>query len=166
MDILSRKIVGWQVYDRESSEYAADVLEATCIAEKVQKDQLILHSDNASPMKGATMLVTLQKLGVIPSFSRPTVSNDNPYSEALFRTIKYTPKYPEKPFISLEMAREWLAKFVHWYNHEHLHSGIKFITPIQRHEGRDEEVLKHRKKVYLKAKKPSLQMESRNKKLG
>lgn len=153
MDIYSRKIVGWQVYDRESSEYAADVLEAICIAEGVQKNQLILHSDNGSPMKGATMLVTLQKLGVIPSFSRPSVSNDNPYSESLFRTVKYTPKYPEKPFANLETAREWMAEFVQWYNHEHLHSGIKFVTPIQRHEGRDEKILKHRKEVYLKAKK-------------
>jgi transposase InsO family protein len=79
MDIYSRKIVGWQVYDRENSEYASDVLEATCIEENIKKDQVILHSDNGSPMKGATMLATLQKLGVIPSFNRPSVSNDNPF---------------------------------------------------------------------------------------
>lgn len=151
MDIYSRKIVGWQVYDKESSEYAADILEATCSAEGIQKGQLTLHSDNGSPMKGATMLVTLQKLGVIPSFSRPAVSNDNPYSESLFRTVKYTPKYPEKPFANLEMAREWVAEFIQWYNHEHLHSGIQFISPMQRHEGRDDEILKGRKEVYLKA---------------
>ncbi len=86
MDIYSRKIVRWKVYDRESSEYTSDVLEATCLEEGIEKNQLILHSDNGSPMKGATMLATLQKLGVIPSFSRSSVSNDhiqNHYLERL-----------------------------------------------------------------------------------
>lgn len=152
MDIYSRKIVGWQVYDRENSEYASDVLEATCIEENIKKDQVILHSDNGSPMKGATMLATLQKLGVIPSFSRPSVSNDNPYSEALFKTLKYMPMYPERPFASLQDAREWVNKFVKWYNNEHFHSGIKFITPIQRHVGEDDKILRKRTAVYLKAK--------------
>lgn len=152
MDVYSRKIVGWQVYDRESSEYASDVLEAACLEEGIKKNQVILHSDNGSPMKGATMLATLQKLGVIPSFSRPSVSNDNPYSEALFRTLKYTPMYPEKPFETLLTAREWVSKFVSWYNYQHLHSGIKFVTPIQRHQGHEEEILRQRTDVYLKAK--------------
>lgn len=152
MDIYSRKIVGWQVYDRESAEYASDVLEAACIEENIKRDQVILHSDNGSPMKGATMLATLQKLGVVPSFSRPSVSNDNPYSEALFKTLKYTPMYPEKPFASLQAAREWVNKFIEWYNYHHMHSGIKFITPIQRHKGHDEAILKKRTEVYLKAK--------------
>ena len=152
MDIYSRKIVGWQVYDRESAEYASDVLEAACIKEDIKKDQVILHSDNGSPMKGATMLATLQKLGVIPSFSRPSVSNDNPYSEALFKTIKYTPMYLEKPFTSLQAARDWVCKFIEWYNNHHLHSEIKFTTPVQRHEGYDEKILQQRTEVYLKAK--------------
>ncbi|KKL12802.1 hypothetical protein LCGC14_2532120 [marine sediment metagenome] len=152
MDIYSRKIVGWQVYERESSEYASDILEDACLTEGIKKNQVILHSDNGSPMKGATMLATLQKLGVIPSFSRPSVSNDNPYSEALFRTLKYTPMYPEKPFESLLAAREWVRRFVSWYNYQHLHSGIKFVTPIQRHQGDEEEILRQRTEVYLKAK--------------
>lgn len=152
MDIFSRKIVGYQVYSKESSAYAADVLEATCIEEGIEKEQLTLHSDNGSPMKGATMLATLQQLGVIPSFSRPGVSNDNPYSEALFRTLKYTPMYPSKPFESLEKARKWVDQFVDWYNKEHLHSGIKFVTPEQRHKGLDEEILRQREEVYRKAK--------------
>ena len=113
---------------------------------------MILHSDNGSPMKGATMLATLQRLGVIPSFSRPSVSNDNPYSEALFRTLKYTSMYPEKPFETLQAAREWMSKFIVWYNDQHLHSGIKFTTPSQRHKGYDDEVLKQRTEVYIKAK--------------
>ena len=104
-------------------------------------------------MKGATMLATLQRLGVIPSFSRPSVSNDNPYSEALFRTLKYTSMYPEHPFSDLEDARNWVSTFVKWYNNEHLHSGIKFVTPEQRHRGVDEEILKFRDKVYNKARK-------------
>jgi transposase InsO family protein len=128
------------------------VLEAACLEEGVKKNQVLLHSDNGSPMKGATMLATLQRLGVIPSFSRPSVSNDNPYSEALFRTLKYSSIYPEKPFESLQTAREWVNKFVKWYNYQHLHSGIKFTTPEQRHNGDDEKILKDRTKVYLKAK--------------
>jgi len=153
MDVYSRKIVGWQVYERESSQSAADVLEAACLNEKIQKESLILHSDNGSPMKGATLLVTLQRLGVIPSYSRPGVSNDNPYSEALFKTLKYSPKYPERPFDSLNEAREWVAFFVKWYNEDHLHSGIKFTTPNQRHKGLDVNILANRNQVYLEAKR-------------
>lgn len=152
LDIYSRKAVGWQVYDRESSELASDVLESACWEEKVDRGHLYLHSDNGGPMKGATMLVTLQRLGVIPSFSRPSVSNDNPYSEALFRTLKYRPTYPEKPFSSLEEARNWVSKFIKWYNTEHLHSGIKFVSPETRHQGLDEDILKLRDQVYKEAK--------------
>ncbi len=98
------------------------------------------------------MLATLQQLGVIPSFSRPSVSNDNPYSESLFRTLKYRPEYPEQPFSGLKAARDWVRFFVNWYNKEHLHSAIKFITPEQRHAGKDEEILTNRKEVYQQAK--------------
>lgn len=153
LDIYSRKIVGWQIYKAENSEHASDVLEAACLSEGIKKDQVILHSDNGSPMKGATMLVTLQRLGVIPSFSRPGVSNDNPYSEALFRTLKYGPKYPEKGFESLSKAREWVASFIEWYNREHLHSGIKFVTPEQRHKRLDKAILNQRDLVYQEARK-------------
>ncbi len=153
MDIYSRKVVGYQVYEKESSDYAADILEEIYIKEKVSKDRVILHSDNGSPMKGATMLATLQRLGVIPSFSRPGVSNDNPFSESLFRTLKYHPTYPFKPFSSLAEAREWVYHFVRWYNTEHLHSGIKFVTPDQRHSGEDVKILKNRSEVYALAKR-------------
>jgi transposase InsO family protein len=123
-----------------------------CQREGIKSDQVTLHSDNGSPMKGATMLATLQQLGVIPSFSRPSVSNDNPYSESLFRTLKYRPEYPEKPFAGLVAARDWVQSFVHWYNTEHFHSAIKFITPEQRHAGEDREILEKRKAVYEQAK--------------
>jgi hypothetical protein len=99
-------------------------------------------------MKGSTMLAMMQRLGVRPSFSRPSVSNDNPFSESLFRTLKYCPLYPTAPFASLDAAREWVATFVHWYNHEHLHSGIRFTTPASRHAGTDSAILHNRDRVY------------------
>lgn len=152
MDIYSRKIVGWQVYQEESSALAADLMRDICARERVERHQVTLHSDNGSPMKGATMLATLQQLGIIPSFSRPSVSNDNPYSESLFRTLKYRPEYPEKPFVNLQTARAWVMDFVGWYNHKHLHSSIKFVTPAQRHRGEDVTILAKRETLYRRAK--------------
>lgn len=152
LDIYSRKIVGWQVYEKESSALAADLMTDICRREGVTRDQVILHSDNGSPMKGATLLATLQELGIIPSFSRPSVSNDNPYSESLFRTLKYRPEYPEQAFKDLTAARAWVQAFVDWYNTEHLHSSIHFVTPEQRHTGEDVTILAKRKQVYLQAK--------------
>lgn len=152
LDIYSRKIVGWQVYDNESSALAADLMRDICQQENIEKNKVILHSDNGSPMKGATLLATLQELGIMPSFSRPSVSNDNPFSESAFRTLKYRPNYPEKPFDGLLSARHWVAKFVAWYNQEHLHSAIKFVTPEQRHNGVDTDILKARNEVYRRAK--------------
>ena len=148
LDIFSRKIVGWQVYEEESSALAGDMLRDLCHREGIQSDQLILHSDNGSPMKGATMLATLQQLGVMPSLSRPAVSNDNPYSESLFKTLKYRPKYPLKPFDGVSEARDWVTGLVEWYNHEHRHSAIRFVTPAQRHEGLDEDLLNNRQAIY------------------
>jgi len=114
----------------------------------MQSEQLILHSDNGSPMKGSSMLATLQQLGVMPSFSRPSVSNDNPYSESLFKTLKYRPKYPLKPFADVTAARQWVTELVACYNHEHRHSAICFVTPAQRHEGLDDKLLDNRKALY------------------
>jgi transposase InsO family protein len=151
MDIYSRKVVGWQVYDNESSALAAELMIDICLREGIERQQVTLHSDNGSPMKGATMLATLQQLGVIPSFSRPSVSNDNPYSESLFRTLKYQPTYPEQPFIDLLSARQWVKGFVEWYNSDHLHSAIKFVSPGQRHAGLDREILAKRTQVYKQA---------------
>jgi putative transposase len=152
MDIYSRKIVGWQAHNNESSALASDLMVDICRRENIQRNQVVLHSDNGSPMKGATMLATLQKLGVMPSFSRPSVSNDNPYSESLFRTLKYRPGYPEKKFTGLADARTWIISFVNWYNDEHCHSGIKFVTPAMRHQNKDTEILAKRHAVYEKAK--------------
>jgi putative transposase len=128
LDIYSRKIVGWQVHEQELSVLAADLIVDICLREGIKPAQVVLHSHNGRPMKGATMLATLQELGVVPSFSRLSLSNDNPYSESLFKTLKYRPEYPEHKFADLHAAREWVGEFVTWYNHHHLHSGIKFIT--------------------------------------
>lgn len=152
MDVFSRKIVGWQIYETESSELASEVMRDICERENIAPQQVVLHSDNGSPMKGATMLATLQALGVMPSFSRPAVSNDNPYSESLFKTLKYRPNYPSRAFESLLAARQWVQTFVHWYNHEHCHSAIRFVTPHERHAGQDSAVLSKRVDVYEAAK--------------
>lgn len=148
-DIWSRAIVGWAVHETESAEFAAEAMKR--ITAEMGAKNVRLHADNGGPMKGATMLATLQKLGVIPSFSRPSVSNDNPYSESLFKTLKYRASYPDN-FASIEHAQEWVTGFVAWYNNVHLHSGIKFVTPMQRHTGRDQEILKIRNATYEKAK--------------
>lgn len=151
MDVYSRKIVGWEIHERESPEYSSNLLRMTCESEGIDRDQLVVHADNGGPMKGATMLATMQKLGVMPSFSRPSVSNDNPFSEALFKTMKYCPHFPSEPFINIESARAWVSAFVLWYNDEQLHSGISFTTPSSRHSGADEMVLANRDVVYRKA---------------
>ena len=148
MDIFSRKIVGYEVHETESMESSSRLIDKICITENIKKEQLVLHSDNGGAMKGATMLATLYKLGVIPSFSRPRVSDDNPYSESLFKTLKYCPEYPNGPFESIEHARTWCDQFVNWYNNKHLHSGIKFVTPNDRHNGNEDAILRRRKIVY------------------
>ena len=152
LDVFSRKIVGHEVQEAESAELASLLMRRTSLAEGLAGRPLVLHSDNGSAMKGATMLATLENLGVVASFSRPRVSNDNPYAEALFRTCKYRPDYPRKAFASLDEARAWTQQFVRWHNHGHKHSGLKFVTPAQRHSGVATTVLAQRESVYAQAK--------------
>ena len=152
LDLFSRKVVGWQVYDEENADLGAEVILDICKREQVLQKQVVLHSDNGNPMKGATMLATLQRLGVMPSFSRPSVSNDNPYSESLFKTLKYRPSYPSQAFVDLAAARKWVGSFVDWYNNEHRHSAIRFVTPGQRHANQDQPLLRRRKVIYEAAK--------------
>jgi transposase InsO family protein len=152
MDIYSRKIVGWEIHENETAEHASLLIRKACLVEGVCEKGLVLHSDNGSPMKGATMLATLQRLGIVPSFSRPSVSNDNPYSESLFGTMKYTPAFPSKPFESKDAARAWVHDFVRWYNNDHRHSGIRFVTPSERHSSEEQAILDKRKAVYEAAK--------------
>lgn len=152
VDVFSRRVMGWEVHEVESAENAAALIRRA--AQQAGNPQgLTLHSDNGGPMKGATLLATLQWLGVVPSFSRPRVSDDNPFSEALFRTLKYRPSFPDKPFASLEAARSWVASFVDWYNGQHRHSAIRFVTPDERHFGRESQVLSGRTEVYQRARR-------------
>ncbi len=152
IDLFSRKIVGWEIWESEEAKYAEELIKRAVLSEKIQGKPLVLHSDNGSPMKAATFQVLLEKLGIQSSYSRPRVSNDNPYSEATFRTLKYRPEYPYNGFETKEIAREWALKFVHWYNCIHLHSGINFVTPEQCHTGVYIDVLNKRKEVYEQAK--------------
>jgi putative transposase len=152
-DIWSRKIVGWAVHEEESMDWSARLIDETATRLGCDRSGLVLHSDNGGPMKGSTMLATLQRLGIVESFSRPHVSDDNPYSEALFRTLKYRPAYPRGAFTSIEAARHWVEDFVVWYNTEHLHSAISFVTPDDRHAGEDEAILVERREIYEAARK-------------
>jgi len=162
MDVWSRKIVASTVYLKESNDYSARLFLKTCLTHDVDPKGLVLHSDNGGPMKGATMLATLQRLGVVPSFSRPQVSDDNPYSESLFRTMKYRPGYPNQPFSSLAAAQTWVDGFVTWYNTEHLHSSIRFVTPDDRHFGREQSILASRRDLYERARLKNPNRWSRN----
>lgn len=150
LDLYSRKIVGWEVQASESGDHAATLLRRTALSEGIQtwRQPLVLHSDNGSPMKSATLLATLQWLGVTPSHSRPRVSNDNAFAESVFRTCKYRPEYPSAGFADLDEARAWVMRFVQWYNTEHRHSGLNFVTPEQRHTGRAEGIMTQRIEVY------------------
>jgi len=152
LDVYSRKIVAWTVESEESQDLAVDMMERAIREHGVPENTLVIHADNGGPMKGSTMVATLQRLGIVPSFSRPRVSDDNAYAEALFKTLKYRPGYPRKPFESIEAARLWVEDFVRWYNTEHLHSAIRYVTPDDRHAGRDAAILAARKAVYRDAK--------------
>jgi putative transposase len=151
-DIFSRMIVGWAVEPVESAEHSARLIDWACQEHGIAKGKLTLHADNGPPVKGATLLATLERLGVAPSFSRPRVSDDNPYSESLFKTLKYRPSYPETAFSGIAHAREWVSRFVQWYNTEHFHSAIRFVTPSCRHLGLDKAILQKRSAVYEQAK--------------
>jgi len=153
LDLYSRKIVGWEVHATDSSDHAAHLVRRTALAEEIHSEEIkpVLHGDNGSTVKATTVLAMLQWLGIKPSYSRPRVSDDNAYAEALFRTAKYRPEFPAGGFNDLEETRLWGAQFVYWYNFEHRHSGIKYVTPAQRHAGEDIEILRVRHELYAKA---------------
>jgi integrase-like protein len=131
--------------------HAAELFQRVCAASRLDPRGLVLHSDNGKPMRGSTMLATLQWLGVVPSFSRPHVANDNPYSEALFRTLKHAAVYPQLPFADAETGRSWITRFVAWYNGQHRHSAIRYVTPNQRHFGLEGAILARRRSLYQRA---------------
>lgn len=152
VDIFSRKIVGYEVYEKESGDYASQLLQRTLLKEQCFNKPIVLHSDNGAPMKSYTLKAKMEELGVLSSYSRPRVSNDNPYSEALFRTLKYCPQWPSEGFLSLDEARVWVENFVTWYNTVHRHSQIGFVTPQQKHQGNDIVLMEKRIAVYQEAK--------------
>lgn len=146
-DIYSRKIVGYEVHEQECGKLASELVQRCMLQEQCFNQPLVLHSDNGAPMKALTMKAKLEELGVLSSYSRPRVSNDNPFSEALFRTLKYRANWPSSGFNNLAESRDWVQQFVEWYNKEHKHSQINFVTPAQRHAGKDSEILSKRKVV-------------------
>jgi len=151
MDVWSRRIVGWRVADAESAAIASELVTQICRDSCVDPSGLVLHSDNGAAMRGSTMIATLQWLGMVPSFSRPHVSDDNPYSEALFRTLKHTPVYPRLPFADIISAERWVTRFVDWYNGVHRHSAIRYVTPDERYFGQEHAVLARRRELYQRA---------------
>ncbi|AJP57091.1 integrase [Pandoraea vervacti] len=153
LDVYSRKIVGFEVHDTDDSDHAAHLVKRTALAESIHAmtAKPVLHGDNGSTLKATTVLAMLNWLGVKPSYSRPRVSDDNAFVESLFRTAKYRPEFPDKGFASLDEARAWASSFVHWYNHDHRHSGIQYVSPAQRHAGQDVAILAARHEVYLQA---------------
>lgn len=153
LDIFDRFIVGWEIHEEQTAERAAELIAETCIRNnRLTTQPLVLHSDNGSPMKGETMLEMLYKLGIKASRSRPRVSDDNAYAESVFKTLKYRPDYLPKGFKDIQEARKWVKTFVNWYNYQHYHSGIKFLTPAQRRSGESKSILEVRKEIYEAAK--------------
>lgn len=150
LDVYSRKIVAHEVHEAESAEHAATLIEQAVYREDVPHGVLVVHQDNGSPMKGSTYLAKLADLGIKPSYSRPGVSDDNAYAESLFRTCKYRPEYPGA-FATLDEARQWMLRFTRWYNHEHKHRNLKFVSPAERHRGADRAIFAQRLAVYEQA---------------
>ena len=153
LDVFSRKIVGFEVHDTDDSAHATHLVKRTALAEDIHTLQAkpVLHGDNGSTFKASTVLAMLFWLQIKPSYSRPRVSDDNAFVESLFRTAKYRPEFPIKGFADLDAARAWASQFVNWYNHEHLHSGIRYISPADRHDGHDRDILDRRHAVYQQA---------------
>lgn len=155
LDVYSRKIVGFEVHEDDDSDHAARLVQRTALAEGIhampRDERPVLHGDNGATLKATTVLAMLWWLGVKPSYSRPRVSDDNAFVESLFRTAKYRPEFPTSGFADLGTAREWAREFVHWYNHDHRHSGIGYVSPAQRHAGDDISILAARHEVYLQA---------------
>jgi transposase InsO family protein len=151
LDIFSRMIIQWEIHESETQVHAMELVKKAVFRHNVLHKPLVLHSDNGSPMKGQDFQNLLAHLGITKSYSRPRVSNDNAFSESLFKTLKYTKDFPNSGFESIESARSWINRFVDLYNKDFMHSAIKFVTPYQRHYGFDQEVLEKRKAVYEKA---------------
>lgn len=154
MDLYSRKILSWEVHESDDADHAVDLVKRCALSEGIaaQANKPVLHGDNGSTLKATSVLAMLQWLGVKPSYSRPRVSDDNAFVESLFRTAKYRPEFPVEGFESLAKSRRWAEQLVRWYNEEHRHSGIKYVTPTERHSGQDQTILARRHALYQRAK--------------
>ncbi len=146
LDVFSRYVVGWLIAERESARLAEHLIGETCAKQGIEPDQLTLHADRGSAMISKTVALLLADLGVTKTHSRPHVSNDNPYSESQFKTMKYRPGYPDR-FGSIQDARAWARLFFHWYNHEHYHTGLALLTPATVHYGQAQAVLERRQET-------------------
>src|SRR5690625_1478115 len=152
LDIFTRCVVGWTIAERESEVIATELIAETCKTRGINENQLTIHADRGSPMMAGSMSELFISLGVTKSHSRPRVSNDNPYSEAQFKTMKYHSTYPER-FGSIQDARTWMRKFMHWYNNAHYHSGIAYMRPADLHAGRNDTIIAGRQATLNKAAK-------------
>jgi putative transposase len=146
LDVFSRCAVGWRVAPSESAAVAEHLVRETCRKHQIEPGQLVVHADRGSPMTSKSLAILLVDLGVAQSHSRPQVSNDNPYSEAQFKTLKYCPQFPER-FGSLQDARKFCREFFEWYNNDHRHSGIGMLTPAVVHSGLGQAVLARRREI-------------------
>ena len=156
LDLYSRKVIGFEVHERDSSDHAVELLKRVALTEGLHglppEQRPVLHGDNGATLKATSVLAMLHWLKIRPSYSRPRVSDDNAFVESLFRTAKYRPEFPASGgFQDLQAARQWASAFVHWYNHDHRHSGIRYVSPAQRHAGQDQEILAARDAVYQQA---------------
>lgn len=150
LDIFSRYVVGWMVASCESAELAKRLITESCEKQGIQKGQLTIHADRGSSMKSKPVAFLLSDLGITKTHSRPHTSDDNPYSEAQFKTLKYRPDFPER-FGSIEDARAFCQTFFHWYNQEHRHTGISLLTPEMVHYGRADMIIQSRQNVLTAA---------------
>jgi putative transposase len=164
LDVYSRKIVGFEVHERDSSDHAVELLRRTALAEGIHAltETPVLHGDNGPTVKATTVLAMLHWLGIKPSYWRPRVSDDNAFIEAFFRTTKYRPQFPSKGFTDLNAARCWVREFAFWYNHEHRHSAIRYVSPAQRHAGHDRLILARRHDLYTRARAANPRRWARN----
>ena len=151
LDVWSRRILGVEVHEQECGELAKHFFDRVCRDEGISPGSTILHADNGAPMRSYTLATKLAELGIEMSFSRPRVSNDNAYAESLFRTLKYHQSYPHRCFRDLLSVRAWVDGFVEWYNAEHRHSGIKYVTPNQRHYDEADAICSIRQQTYEQA---------------
>lgn len=150
LDIYSRFVVGWLIADRECQKLAHDLIQTTALRQGIQPGQLTLHADNGPSMTSGTVAQLLEHMGVVKSHNRPYTSNDNPFSESQFKTLKYCSAFPSR-FASLAEAEQFCQQFFQWYNHQHYHSGIAYLTPYSVHNGQADKILAKRHETLIQA---------------